>query len=309
MDSTVTRPRQVLPNEFYLITRSCAQQQFLLRPDDEVNNAVAYCLGVAAERHRIDVILATVESNHYHSVIFDREGNYPRFIEDFHKLVARSLNKKWCRKENLWSCEETCVTRLLDHHGIMGELAYAAANPVKDRLVERAVQWPGLNGYRHLLNQRPLRARRPRFFFKRDSSLPAEVVLEFKIPAELGDREEILEELRNRVETIERETKAKRAGAKVLGVRAILQQQWHHFPASHRARVAKTGKPKIRPRFAGLIENRKEATQSFEDFLAGYRDARALWLAGKSCVFPHGTYWMAHFTPATRAPLITSSRI
>jgi len=27
------QPRQVLPNQFYMITRRCTQRQFLLRPD------------------------------------------------------------------------------------------------------------------------------------------------------------------------------------------------------------------------------------------------------------------------------------
>jgi hypothetical protein len=184
----------------------------------------------------------------------------------------------------------------------MGRLAYTAANPVKDQLVERAVQWPGLNGYRHLLNQKPLRAKRPRFFFKRDSTLPAEVILEFKIPAELGDRDEILAELRERVETIERDCKVKRRGGRVLGVRAILQQGWKFSPATKT--TEKSNRPKILPRFAGLSQSRHEAMESFREFLASYREARSLWLAGQSCVFPHGTYWMAHFTPATRAPML-----
>jgi hypothetical protein len=36
-------PRQVLPRQFYLITRRCAQREFLLRPDQATNNAFRYC--------------------------------------------------------------------------------------------------------------------------------------------------------------------------------------------------------------------------------------------------------------------------
>ncbi len=43
-------PRQVLPRQFYLITRRCAQRQFLLHPDAATNNAFLYCLIVAALR-------------------------------------------------------------------------------------------------------------------------------------------------------------------------------------------------------------------------------------------------------------------
>jgi hypothetical protein len=41
-------PRQVLPRQFYLITRRCTQRQFLLRPDGPTNNAFLYCLIDAA---------------------------------------------------------------------------------------------------------------------------------------------------------------------------------------------------------------------------------------------------------------------
>lgn len=41
-------PRQVLPGQFYLITRRCSQRQFLLRPDTATNNAFLYCLIDAA---------------------------------------------------------------------------------------------------------------------------------------------------------------------------------------------------------------------------------------------------------------------
>jgi putative transposase len=50
-------PRQVLPRQFYLITRRCSQRQFLLRPDTVTNNAFLYCLIAAALRCEIDVLL------------------------------------------------------------------------------------------------------------------------------------------------------------------------------------------------------------------------------------------------------------
>ena len=77
-------PRQVLPRQFYLITRRCTQRQFLLRPDNATNNGFLYCLIDAALRCEIDVVLPCAMSNHYHVVIYDRAGRYPEFIEHFH---------------------------------------------------------------------------------------------------------------------------------------------------------------------------------------------------------------------------------
>ena len=51
----MTQPREVLPGQFYLLTRRCTQRQFLLRPDPDTNNAFTYCLAVAAQKYDIDV--------------------------------------------------------------------------------------------------------------------------------------------------------------------------------------------------------------------------------------------------------------
>ena len=58
-------PRQVLPRQFYLITRRCSQRQFILRPDTATNNAFLYCFIHAALRCEIDVLLPCAMSNHY----------------------------------------------------------------------------------------------------------------------------------------------------------------------------------------------------------------------------------------------------
>ncbi|HEX2687979.1 MAG TPA: hypothetical protein VHN14_15230 [Kofleriaceae bacterium] len=125
-------PRQVLPQKFYLITRRCAQRQFLLRPDTVTNNAFLYCLIVAALRCEIDVLLPCAMSNHYHAVVYDRAGRYPEFIEYFHKLLARSQNALRGRWENFWSCEQTCVVRLADHEAVID--SWSTRRPIRCRI-------------------------------------------------------------------------------------------------------------------------------------------------------------------------------
>jgi REP element-mobilizing transposase RayT len=136
-------PRQVLPGQFYLITRRCTQRQFLLRPDPATNNAFTYCLIEAAQRCQVDVLLPCAMSNHYHAVIFDPCGRYPEFVEHFHKMFARSQNALGGRWENFWSSEQVCVVRLVDRDAVMDKLVYTATNPVQDHLVDRVHHWPG----------------------------------------------------------------------------------------------------------------------------------------------------------------------
>jgi REP element-mobilizing transposase RayT len=187
-------PRQVLPNQFYLVTRRCTQRQFLLRPDAETNNAFTYCLIEAAQRCQIAVLLPCAMSNHYHAVIFDRWGRYPEFVEHFHKIFARSQNALRGRWEIFWWCEQVSVVRLVDRQDVIDKLVYTATNPVKDHLVERVHHWPGINGLHALLTSQPLRANRPWHFFRRDGAMPEAVELRLTLPPELGPEADVLAE-------------------------------------------------------------------------------------------------------------------
>jgi hypothetical protein len=271
----------------------------LLRPDEVTNNAFVYCLGEAAQRFEIDIVLPTAMSNHHHTVLFDRHGRYPQFIEHFHKMLARCMNARWGRWENLWAAEEVCVTRLLDREAVIDKLVYAAINPVKDLLVERADQWPGTNGYRHLIHRKPLRARRPSHFFRDGGAMPAEITLTLVLPSELGDEDAVIAELRDRVERFERAIREHRSttGARIVGRRRVVEQSWRSSPTSVEPRR------NLRPRFAGATALRVQALIAYKEFLATYRDARMAWRERGAALFPRGTYWLARFTPITVAPL------
>jgi REP element-mobilizing transposase RayT len=285
-------PRQVLPRQFYLITRRCCQRQFLLRPDPATNNAFLYCLIDAALRCEIDVLLPCAMSNHYHAVIYDRAGRYPEFIEHFHKLLARSQNALRGRWEAFWSCEQTCVVKLVDREAVIDKLVYTATNPVADHLVERVHHWPGVNGLSALLSGQDLRATRPRHFFRPDGSMPDALELPLTIPTELGPAAEVLSELRDRVHAVKLERAAERArtGRRVLGRRAVLAQSWRESPASREPRR------NLRPHVAGRSTwARIEALLRNRAFVFDYASARDRWQHGMAAVFPPGTYWLQRF--------------
>ena len=290
--SVMSLPREVISGRFYMVTRRCTQRQFLLRPDAETNNAFLYCLAVAAQRFDIDVLLTCAMSNHHHTVVFDRRGTIPAFTEHFHKLFAKCQNALRGRWENFWSSEQVCMVHLVDLADVMHKLVYVATNPVKDRLVDKVHHWPGVNGCPALLGGRALHATRPRHFFRARGRMPAEVTLHLALPAELGDPQQLLAELRERVAATEAAMAAERmrTGARVLGRRAVLRQSWRESPASQVPRR------NLRPRIAVRSPwARLEAIRRHREFLAAYRDARARWVAGEAIPFPLGTYWLRRF--------------
>ncbi len=285
-------PRQVLPGQFYMITRRCQQRQFLLRPDDETNNAFTYCLIEAAQRSEIDVLLPCAMSNHYHAVIYDRLGRYPEFVEHFHKMFARSQNALRGRWENFWSSEQVCIVRLVDRQDVINKLVYTATNPVQDHLVERVHHWPGVNGLPALLGGRSLRATRPWHFFRPNGPMPEMVEMQLKLPPEIGPEADVLAELRDRVRAVEAECAAERqrTGRRVCGRRAVLAQSWRSHPTSREPRR------NLRPRIAARSKwARIEALLRNRGFVLAYRCAREAWRAGAAVMFPPGTYWLRRF--------------
>lgn len=285
-------PRQVLPQQFYLVTRRCTQRQLLLRPDTATNNAFIYCLAVAAKRCGITVLLPCAMSNHYHVVIYDHDGRYPEFVEHFHKLLARSQNCLRGRRENFWASEQASVVRLLDRNAVLDKLVYTAANPILAHLVDRVYHWPGVNGLAALLKARTMKASRPRHFFRLNGEMPQEVELQLSIPPELGPASDVIAELRARINAVELEhdTLRRHTGKRVLGRRAVLQQSWRSYPISDEPRR------KLRPHMASRNRWAKmEALLRNRVFIEQYVRARDALREGIPIPFPPGTYWLRRF--------------
>ncbi len=275
-----------------MITRRCTQRQFLLRPDEETNNAFLYCLIEAAIRCRIDLLMTCAMSNHHHTIIHDRYGRYPEFIEHFHKLFARSQNALRGRWENLWASHPTSAVQLATREAVIDKVVYAATNPVIDGLVERVHHWPGVNGLKALVTGGTLRATRPRHFFRADGSMPEEVELALSVPGALGPADEFVNDVKLAVGRVETEMAAKRrmTGSRVLGRRTVLKQAWWQTPTTSEPRRGL--RPQVAARSAWA---RIEALLRNKAFQRAYAQARASWLAGLDAVFPVGTYWLRRF--------------
>jgi hypothetical protein len=288
----MTLPRPVYPGRFLFITRSCTQREFLLRPDDETNNAFTYLLGEAAQLLGMVVVLSQMMSNHHHTILYDPEGRNVEFLARFHKLVAKSQNVLRGRWENLWASEEPCIVEVLDRKDLLEKLVYVATNPVKDFLVEKVHQWPGPKFVAALLTGKPLRAHRPKHFFRNDGPMPEEIELVLKLPEHFEGKDEFLAELRRRIgefeETCVRERK--RTGRRVVGRRRILKQSWWNSPTTLEPR--RTLRPRVAARNKWL---RIAALQRNQEWQAAYREARERWLAGEPSEFPYGTYWLRRF--------------
>jgi hypothetical protein len=288
----VTLPRQVLENTASMVTRRCTGRQYLLTPSAACNNAVIYCIVVAAQKSGVCLLDFMTMPNHVHDALFDPKGEIVVFYTEFHRLLAKCMNAKLGRWENFWASQQTNVVRLETQDDAMDKMLYIATNPVTAGLVERVMDWPGAFGYRALITGEPLRATRPTTYFDEDGDMPAEVEMTLRIPPELGDHDLFVAKLKRLVENVEDAEARKRqeTGRKVLGRNAVMRRSWHESPTS------KSPRRGLRPSIAAKdLWRRLEAIQRRRDFLNCYRVARQALLAGTAIPFPHGTYWLKRY--------------
>jgi putative transposase len=286
----MTSPRQVLPGATYLVTRRCAQRQFLLRPSTKTTNPIfLYLLAIAAHRFGIEVHAYCVLSNHFHLVVTDPHARLPAFHQLLDALVARALNASLKRWESFWAPNSYSAVRLVSRSDVLEKAAYVLANPVAAGLVGAGSAWPGLWSAPDRIGGDEFRVRRPECFFDPKGSLPDDVTLRLTVPPGFSSAEEFRCELRAALSRREEEARAvwgPRGG--FAGVRRVLAQKPTGRPAS------KEPRRNLNPRVAARDKwKRIEALGWLVAFMREYRDAWEAWRAGESGVmFPQGTYLM-----------------
>ena len=270
-------PRRILPGSFYLVTRRIAQRMFLLRPGDVINNILEYCLAEAAGRFNIKVIAFTAMSNHYHGVFYDPDGKLPKFLERFHKMVAKAVNGHHKRWENLWSSEETCVTRLVTLDDVFDKVVYVLMNPVAAHLVDSAAQWPGATTWNRM-GREPKVIKRPKVYFRKDGVMPATAKLVVTAPPGLKGETgaEWIKRVRREVELREKIARDERRSKRIalVGRKGVLATNPFDAPKTEAPRR------RLRPALACKDKERMKLERaSLKGFRVSYRSALARLLA------------------------------
>ena len=144
----MTFPTRLLPGQTHAVSRRVSERRPLLKPVAAINEIVLYALGVAQLRcPGVQVHAAMVEANHKHDQVTDapEKAQLPDFYRNYHALVARAVNAYWGRGESLW-CQGSYdnVETPDDQRTLEEQLLYLWTNPVKDGLVARPEDWPGV---------------------------------------------------------------------------------------------------------------------------------------------------------------------
>jgi REP element-mobilizing transposase RayT len=284
----MTAPRQILPGTTYLVTRRCAQRQFLLRPSELTNQVFGYVLAVAARRFGMRVHAFCVLSNHFHLVVTDPVARLPAFEQYLDSLVARALNAIHGRWEAFWAPRSYSAVALVSPDDVVDKAAYALANPAEAGLVRRGQEWPGLWSAPALVGGGVLEFQRPTRFFRSSGAMPEVASLELSAPPAFESVEAFRTRLVDALTEREESAAARLAteGRSFLGRARVLAQPTSARPPS----CAPRGQ--LAPRVASRDKwKRIEALARLVGFLRSYRWAwRARQAGGAGVVFPAGTY-------------------
>src|SRR3954454_22711008 len=146
------------PNSLVSITCRTVQGRFLFKPGPDFNDRFLGILGRAQRRHNLILNAVSVLSNHLHILAVPESARQlAAFMRDFKSKLAREVNRLtgWSGSVFERRYEMTVVTN--EDRAQIERLSYVLAQSVKDGLVERVSQWPGVHSAGALIDGTPLK--------------------------------------------------------------------------------------------------------------------------------------------------------
>jgi REP element-mobilizing transposase RayT len=242
--------RMFEPNEIYFVTARCFQGRLLLRPSPETNEVLGGVLARGARLSGVEVFAFVFASNHVHLLLRAPNGNLPRFMQYLRTNISKKVGWLVGWRGAFWE-RRYSAEPVLDDEALFGRVRYILSHGVKEHLVRRCAEWPGLTSLSQMLGP-PCRAFRwfnwTRRWTARNSVAGAsrwserwaesEELRITPLPSWAGQSPARGRRLLERaVAAIEREAAALKH--RVLGRSRVLAQDPHHRPA----RLARAPRP------------------------------------------------------------------
>ena len=153
------KPRPIEPSTYHHITRRCVARMSLLRPDPDVIQLFTWCFAEGSRRYGVQVHRLTLMGNHYHAVLFDKQGLLPDFLQWVHREIARGIQRIRRIDGSVFDQGKPTGDQILaTEQAFWKMMTYVHANPMDAGLVKRPQDWPGTltpAGVTELHAQRP----------------------------------------------------------------------------------------------------------------------------------------------------------
>ena len=294
-------PRHIQPDQLTELTNVTFQNRFLTRPSVELNDIVLGVVGLAQSKYQMPICGMVMMSTHYHQLVVPESAEH---MADFMEFVNGNLSKEigrlhgWSGK--LWHDRYHHIPVSDEEAAQVSRLRYLLAAGVKEFLVDRVAEWPGVHCAQALIEGTPLAGT----WYNRSREYAARQLRGKKDvdPARFGTEQEIVlsplpcwahlpeATWRGHVADLVAEIDAEgararqREGKKSLGVKKILRVR----PSRRPAEVKKSPRPRYHAASKIEFERWRKA---FAEIVKAYREASLLLRDGDLCAdFPEGTF-------------------
>jgi hypothetical protein len=297
----MSRRLRYIPEGGALVEVTCRtiHSRFLLRPSPELNDIVVGVLGRAQRLYPIRVCHHVFASTHFHLLLdVDDALQLARFMRHVNSNLARKVGRLVGWREKLWSRRYQAIVVSNEDAAQIERLRYGLAHGVKEGLVERVTDWPGVHGARTLMTGEAVEgywfdgtqeyaARRRGEDFDRMRFATLETLTLSPLPCWKHLPEEkwrrLVAELVAEIE-LEAAARRQRTGRQVLGASAVRGQ--HPFD--------RPKKPKKSPAplfHAASKAARQELYTAYRWFVVTFREAaKKLWAGNLTVPFPTGSF-------------------
>ena len=295
------RRLRYIPEGGALVEVTCRtlQSRFLLRPNQAVNDIVVGVLGRAQRKYPIDVCAFVFTSNHFHLLLDVGDAlQLSRFMGYVNSNLARKIGRLVDWRDKIWSRRYQAIVISSEAPAQTERLRYILAHGVKEGLVERVTDWPGVHCARALLTGEALEgywfdgtqeyaARRRGEDFDRMRYATPEVLTLSPLPCwrDLSDdmRRKLIADLVAGIES-DAAVLRKHTGGQVLGASAVRGQH----PFDHPKKSKKSPAPLFH---AASQLVRRELYAMYGWFVGAFREASEKLRGGDRTVkFPAGSF-------------------
>jgi len=295
------RKLRFVPEGGALIEVTCRtiHSRFLLRPGPMLNEIVIGVLGRAQRKYPTRVCGYVLASNHLHLVLdVDDAHQLSRFMRYVNSNLARKVGRLVGWRDKIWSRRYQAIVISPEEAAQIERLRYMLSHGVKENLVDRVDQWPGVHCAQSLLTGEPAvgywfdqtqeyAARRRGEKFDRMKYATREILVLSPLPCWKPLSEEVRRQLVvEMIADIEAEAalRRRRSGSQVLGAAAVRGQH----PFDRPARPKKSPAPLFH---AASKRVRQELWTAYAWFVSAFREASAKFRSGdRMARFPAGSF-------------------
>ena len=281
------------------VTTRTVQSRLLLKPSRYLNSIILGVLGRAQRRYDVRIHDFFFMSNHYHLLIsVDSALQLARFMGYFNGNLAKEVARLTGWRDKVWSRRYQAILVSSEEKAQLARLRYIASHGLKENLIARANDWPGVSSIKARLagqdtlegrwydRTREFNAGRKGLSATRDGLAEVETVRLTPLPclARLSD-EETTQTVREIVREIEESaaTRRREAGIGTLGLREVLRQDPEARPMNSKRSSAPYSHCESK-------SERRRLWEAYCWFLSAYLEARERLRAGQHGVFPEGSF-------------------